>query len=509
MSEQVTSSKRIAKNTMMLYIRMGISIVIGLYTTRIVLNALGVDDYGIYGVVGGIVVFLGFINGAMSAASSRFLTFELGRKIEGRLEKTFVSAFWVHFAIAVIIVVLAETVGLWFLYNKLVIPYDRMNAALWVYQFSVLTTVVSITQVPYNASIISHEDMDLFAYAEIANSFLKLAIAYIVLICSTDKLILYAGLIFAESLALAMFYRLYCLKHYKECHISLKIDKGITKDLLSFCSWDLYGNLCCFGKDQGLSFIINIFFGVALNAGSSIATTVSGTLSGFTSNITMAIRPQIIKRYAAKNIQSMLSLLRKAIQYNILLQAFISVPLIFECHYLLKLWLGVVPPYAVVFCQIMLIASILRTVVILMNIAIQATGKIRRLNFISGSISLIQLPIIYVILKHGGGPSWCYLTSVIGVIVVVIVDVFILKKHISELKVSSIFEPYIYAILTAVLFSALPYFIAVNMEESFVRLIVSYLVYAIPLTAFTYFCILDKQTKEKINAVVMSKIAKK
>ena len=168
MSEPVTSSKRIAKNTMMLYIRMGISIVIGLYTTRIVLNALGVDDYGIYGVVGGIVVFLGFINGAMSAASSRFLTFELGRKIEGRLEKTFVSAFWVHFAIAVIIVVLAETVGLWFLYNKLVIPYDRMNAALWVYQFSVLTTVVSITQVPYNASIISHEDMDLFAYAEIA-----------------------------------------------------------------------------------------------------------------------------------------------------------------------------------------------------------------------------------------------------------------------------------------------------------------------------------------------------
>lgn len=506
MPQTDSNNKNIAKNTMMLYIRMGISLVVGLFTTRVILEALGVDDYGIYGLVGGIVVFMSFINGAMSSATSRFLTYELGRETGSKLKETFISAFWIHAIIAGIIFILAETIGLWFLYNQLVIPHDRMQAAFWVYQFSILSAVVGITQVPYNASVISHEDMNIFAYAEIINSLLKLGIAYLILICPFDKLISYAFLIFAESFGIAMFYRIFCIRHYSECHIRLIIDKKNAKEMLSFCSWDLYGNLCVVGKDQGLSFLINMFFGVALNASSSIAVTVSGTLSGFTSNITMAIRPQIIKRYAAEKIQSMFSLLNNAIKYNILLQACICVPFIFECNYILSLWLVSVPPFAVVFCQIMLVTTILRTTCMILNIAIQATGKIRQLSFISGSISLIQLPIIYVILKFGGGPEWCYLMSIIGLIVVVLIDVEILKHNIKNMQIIDTLKPYFEATLISLVFSIFPFILVKHMEESFLRLISSFICYSLPLSLFTYHFVIDKETKTILRNYIKNKI---
>lgn len=500
-----SNNKRIAQNTLMLYLRMGVSMIVGLFTTRIILQALGVDDYGIYGVVGGIVVFMGFINGAMSSATGRFIAYELGRGSEGRLRDTFVSSFWIHVIIALIILILAETVGLWFLYNKLVIPPDRIRAAFWVFQFSILSSIVSITQVPYNASVIAHEDFHVFALVEIINSFVKLGIAYFMLICPSDRLILYSSLIFLDSFVIAVFYRIYCLKHYKECHIKLSLDRMITKSMFSFCLWDLYGNLCAVGKDQGLAFIINMFFGVALNAASSVANTISGTLSGFTANITVAIRPQLIKKYASDQIKSMLSLLCNAIKYNILQQSCVSVPLIFECNYVLTLWLDVVPPYASVFCQIMLIASILRTVVILLNIAISATGVIRRVSFYSGSVSLLQLPLIYFILKIGGSPEWCYLTSIAGIIIVSVIDINILKVQIQDVRITALLRPYMEAIIISLLFCFLPLSLTYLIEESVFRLILSYIVYSVPLSIFTYRYVLDKDTRDRVKGYIYSK----
>lgn len=506
MGKETSDNKRIAKNTIMLYIRMGVSMVVGLFTTRIVLQALGVDDYGIYGLVGGIVVFMSFVNGAMSAATGRFIAYELGRDTEGRLKETFISAFWIHIAIALVIMIVAETVGLWFLYNKLVIPPDRMQAAFWVFQFSILTAIVSITQVPYNASVVAHEDLNVFAIVEIINSFVKLGIAYLLLTCTSDRLILYASLLFLDSFIVACYYRIYCLRHYKECHIKLIYDKKITRSMFSFCLWDLYGNLCAVGKDQGLAFIINIFFGVALNAASSIACTVSGILSGFTSNITAAVRPQIIKKYASSQIKSMLALLCNAIKYNILLQACVSIPLIFECNYVLTLWLGKVPPYASVFCQIMLTASILRTAIILLNIAISSTGVIRRVSFYSGSISLIQLPLIYLILKNGGGPEWCYMTSVIGVVVVSIIDMSILKTQVHDVRVMTLLKPYAKAIAISLLFSVIPWVLTHLIEESFFRLILSYIGYSVPLIIFTYRFVLERENRAKVKNYIYGKL---
>lgn len=505
MTKVVSDNKRIAKNTLMLYLRMGISMLVGLLTTRIVLQALGVDDYGIYGVVGGIVVFMGFINGAMSAATGRFLTYELGRGKEGKLKETFISSFWLHVIIALVIILLAETIGLWFLYNKLVIPPGRMQAAFWVYQFSILSTAVGITQVPYNASVVSHEDLNVFAWIEIVNTFVKLGIAYFILVCSDDRLVIYALLIFLDSFIIAIYYRIYCMKHYEECHIKAVIDKGISKAMFSYCLWDLFGNLSVVGKDQGIAFIINVFFSVALNAANSIASTVSAVLNGFTTNITVAVRPQIIKKYASKNIKSMISLLCNAIKYNMLLQACVSMPIIFECNYVLSLWLESVPPFAPVFCQIMLLASILRTTNILLNIAISATGIIRRVSFYSGSISLLQLPLIYVILKNGGGPEWCYLTSLIGILIVTIIDVTILRIQISEIRVLTIIKPYILSLAIVATFSLIPFALTHILKESFYRLILSYILYSVPLAVFTYCFVLDKETKTKIRNFIKYK----
>ena len=275
MQDTTSNNKRIAKNTIMLYIRMFISMVVGLYTSRVVLATLGVEDYGIYGVVGGVGAMMGFLNASMSGATSRFLTFELGRGDKDRLAKTFSSALIVHIAIAIIVFILAETVGLWFLCNKLNIPEGRMEAAHWVYQFSILATMLSITQVPYNATIIAHEKMDVYAYMEILNVTLKLLIVYLLTIGDFDKLKLYAVLTFAVSLIIMMIYRIYCLRHFKESRFHWVWDKTYLTPLLSFSGWNLYGNFGGIAGNQANNFVINSFFGVVMNAAASVAFTVS------------------------------------------------------------------------------------------------------------------------------------------------------------------------------------------------------------------------------------------
>ena len=281
-------NQRIARNAVMLYIRMFLTMIVGLYTSRVVLNVLGVEDFGTYGVVGGIVAMMGFLNASMSGATSRFLTFELGRGDQKRLADTFSSALIAHMMIALFVLVVAETVGLWFLTHKLVIPAGRMPAAHWVYQMSILSAMISITQVPYNATIIAHEKMDVYAYVEILNVTLKLLIVYLLTIGNFDKLILYAALVLAVSIVIRMIYRVYCLRHFAESHFHWIWDKSILKPLLNFSGWDLYGNMAFTVRTHGANFILNSFYGVVLNAASGIAATVQGVVLGFSSNVVLA-----------------------------------------------------------------------------------------------------------------------------------------------------------------------------------------------------------------------------
>lgn len=497
-SDIQSNNKRIARNTMMLYIRMGITMLVGLYTSRVVLQVLGVSDYGIYGVVGGIVAFMGFLNGSMSGATSRFLTYELGRGIEGKLKETFVSAFWVHLIIAVIIFVLAETVGLWFLYNKLVIPDVRMDAAFWVYQFSVASAVLGITQVPYNASVISHEDMDLYAYIEIANVLLKLLIVYLLMVITIDSHLLYAALYFAVSFGIAMYYRWYCIHYYEESHLTLTWDKEIVNKMLKFCGWDLYGNGCVVAKQQGINFLVNMFFGVTLNAGISIASVVSGTLSGFTSNITLALRPQIIKNYAQKDCIAMQNLMSQGIKYIILLQACCTIPFVLEADYVFHLWLDIVPPYAVLFCQWMFIASLFSASNGILIVAIHATGRIKYLSYISGSISVIQLPILYLLYSNGQNPIWAYILSVFGGTAMVVVNIFIAKYNISSLSVRQLFSSMITSLLIVGILTIPFVFIQQQFNSSIWRVVGITSGYILSIGIITFLFVLPHNVRAKI-----------
>ena len=498
MQDTTSNNKRIAKNTIMLYIRMFISMLVGLYTSRVVLATLGVEDYGIYGVVGGVVGMMGFLNASMSGATSRFLTFELGKGDKERLAKTFSSALIVHIGIAIVVLILAETVGLWFLCNKLNIPAERMQAAHWVYQLSILSAMFGITQVPYNAAIIAHEKMDVYAYVEILNVSLKLLIVYLLCIGNFDKLILYASLMLAVSILIMMVYRIYAIRHFPEAHFHWIWDKTYLRPLLSFSGWDLYGNACVIARQQGTHFLINIFYGVVYNAASGIATTVQGTISGLAFNIILAFRPQIIKQYAKGNVEDMSKLVGNAVCFTTILFGCMSIPLILETHYIMKAWLGVIPEKSEIFCQILLIASFLGLLNNIWNTCIHATGKIKEISIFSGTFFLISLPIIYVVFQFKAPVESAYLVFILSIVFVNVSNLLIIKKKIPKLKLNFVFLNYIKVIIVLMASYYITSLFKAQMQETFIRLLVDCFICWIIIFASSFIFILNKKQKKSI-----------
>lgn len=502
---QASSNRRIAKNTVALYLRMFLTMIVGFYTSRVVLNTLGVQDYGIYGVVGGVIAMMGFLNAAMAGATSRFLTFELGRGDSERLARTFSSALIIHMGIALVVMVLGETVGLWFLCNKLVIPPSRMEAAHWVYQLSILSSMIGITQAPYDASIISHEKMNVYAYVEILNSLLKLGIVYLLVLGHFDKLKLYAVLTLAVSVTIMMIYRVYCLRHFKETHFHWVWDKAILKPLLSFSGWDLYGNACVTARQQGINFLINMFFGVTLNAASSIATTVNGVVQGLTTTVTQAFKPQAIKQYAAGNVKGMEQIMENAAKYYILLMGAVAIPLFFEMHYAMGIWLGQVPKYADSFCKLLIIASLIASLNNIINIGIHATGNIKYISIITGTVYLLNLPFLYVCYKLRANPNDAYTTLIITNIFIVASDMVILKHLVPQFSCLHYIKVIFIDTLVLAISSALCFLVYSAMEESFSRLVVITLVNISCLGIITYSFLIDKETRKKLNSKLCPK----
>ena len=292
------NNKRIAKNTLLLYFRMLFIMAINLYTSRIVLKILGIEDFGIYNAVGGIVAMFGFLTSAMSISTQRYITYELGKNNLKQLNKIFNTSITIHAVISVIILILAETIGLWFLYNKMTIPIERLNAALWTYQASIASAIILIMSIPYNATIIAHEKMSAFAYISVLEVVLKLAIVYLLLISNFDKLKLYSTLILIVQLIIRIIYGQYCKKHFLETKIHFIKDKSLFKEMLSFAGWNLWGNCAGIASTQGVNILLNIFFGPHINAARGIAVQVQGAVNQFASNFQTAINPQITKSYA-------------------------------------------------------------------------------------------------------------------------------------------------------------------------------------------------------------------
>ena len=501
-------NKRIAKNAILLYLRMGLTMIVGLYTSRVVLATLGVEDYGVYGVVGGIVAMMGFLNAAMSGATSRFLTFELGKNAYENLRKTFSTVFYIHVLIAIIIFVLAETIGLWFLCNKLVIPEGRMYAAHWVYQLSILSAIITITQVPYNSAIIAHEKMDVYAYVEILNVSLKLLIVYLLVIGNFDKLIVYAILMALVSLIVMMVYRVYCIRKFSESHLLLIWDKRLVVKMLSYSGWNLYGNLSVTVRQQGINFIINMFFGPILNAAANVATTIQGMVLMLGHNIITAYSPQIVKLYAAENKEAMINLTFQACKNSAILILCCTIPLYLEMDFLMGLWLKEVPDHAVEFCQMLLVSGVLNIMFCVFNAAISATGKIKNLSFITGTIYLLNLPAIYLLFRLNMDSIAAYYIMVLTNVIILIVNYWILHNNMKEFTAGMFVKNIGSVLIVAILSCVLPLYIHMAFETGFVRVILTTIAAIVSIAATAYLFAFDQQTKNYIKRKLQSFIHK-
>ncbi len=391
--------KRIAKNTGFLYIRMLIIMGVSFYTVRIVLDTLGVSDFGIYNLVASFVMILALLSNTLTSGTQRFLTFEIGKNDLVKLKQIFSTALLIHIALAVIILILAETIGLWFLYEKINIPVDRLDAAFWVYQFSILSVMVTITQVPYNALIIAHERMQIFAYISIIEAILKLFIVYMLLIVSYDKLITYSILMFAVSLVIAIFYRVYTLRNYKESHFEFSFDKEIVKAMVVFSGWNLFGTIGALVSSSGIAILLNIFFGPIANAAYAISMQVSSALNQFVNNFQVAMTPNITKLYAQNKIDELNNFLLQNSKYAFLLLWVIVLPILFKLDYILSIWLTTVPQNTEIFTKLLIIYGLMYALLKPLVMAIHATGKNKGIQLTAGTLLILVLPISYLLLK--------------------------------------------------------------------------------------------------------------
>jgi O-antigen/teichoic acid export membrane protein len=391
---------------------------VSLYTVKVVLNTLGAVDYGIYNVVGGVVSMFSFLSGTMASASQRFFAFELGRKNYEQLKKTFSMTMTIYAMIAVVILILSETVGLWFLNTRMTIPPERMEAANCIYQFSILSFMMTMFTVPYNASIIAHERMNVYAWVSIIEVVLKLAIVYILVVFSADKLKLYAVLTFSVTTLVTLIYRTYCKRKFEECRFSFCWDKKLLKEIINYSGWSLLGNSVSVVRNQGISILMNIFFNPVVNAAQAIATQINVTLMNFTNNFYTAVRPQIVKNYSSNNINELSKLIYSSAKYAYYLMFLLSIPIIFETQYILGLWLKNIPQYTVIFTQIIIINTLIEVINSPIIATIQATGNLKWYQLTTATVQLLLLPLAYICYKFNLPPYCAYyvmiLLSLIG-----------------------------------------------------------------------------------------------
>lgn len=406
MNEQ---NKTIARNTLLLYGRSIIMMGIGLYTSRIILQVLGIDDMGLYGVVGSVVGMFAFINGILSVGTSRFLTFELGKNNQSRLNDVFCAAFIMHACMAVLIFLLLETIGVWFLNERVNIPTGREYAANWAFQMSILTCCLGLTQVPYGAVIIAREKMNLFAYVGLAEALFKCVVPMTLLFGNFgDNLIAYSIILAIWSISIQIFYRLYCIRHFPETRLRIIRDKSVYKSMLSFSFWDFLGQICASLNGTLISILINIFFNVRLNAAQGVASQVQGKVASFVGNFMMAANPQIVKSYAANDIKRFFELIYGMGKHSAFLFLFLALPVFMECEYILSIWLEEVPPYTHIFLRCIMLLYLFRIIAQPIIRGVHATGDVKFLNLSGGLFAvLILVPGTYLCYKSGL-PFWSY-----------------------------------------------------------------------------------------------------
>lgn len=431
MPEIFSNKKRIAKNTVFLYIRMLFIMMVTLYTSRVVLATLGIEDFGIFNAVGGIVAMLGFLNSSMANAVQRFLSFEIGKQNTERIGTIFNVSFQAHIAIAIIILFIMEIGGVWFLNHKMNIPTERMVAAHWVLQSSIIVSVISILQVPYNALIMAKEQMNIYAYVSVIEVFLKLGVVYLLLLASSDKLIFYSILNVIVTLLVTILYVVYCKRKYGESRLRFVNDMKSLSSLTSFASWNMLGEIAWILTGQGVNILLNIFFGPVVNAARGVAYQVEGAVMKFVQSFQVAMNPQIIKTYAANQHKQTLSLVYTGTRFSYYLLLILSVPLYFEIDYILSLWLEEVPPMTADFCRLILICALVQTCSNLFATVAKAYGRIRNYQLIVSFVLMCNFPLSYLMLHMGFNPLSTAMVAIFIQFVCLVARLLLMKKMIT------------------------------------------------------------------------------
>lgn len=430
MQDTSANNKRIAKNTLFLYIRMLLTTAVGLYTSRVVLQVLGISDYGVYTVMGGLIGFLSYLNTLLAGGTSRFLTIGLGENNPKKLKLTFSTTFVLTMLTAFAIFITGETIGLWFVNNYLNIDQSRMTAANWVYQCALISAVLTVAQSPFTASIISHERMNIYAYMSIFDAIMKLLIVYVLLVINIDKLILYSILLLIVNTLSIIIYRIYCIKKFEECSFSIKFDKKIFKEMFAFSSWNLMGSLSAIMMNQGVSILLNIFYGTIVNAAMGVANQVNHIIQQLYSNFQLAARPQIMKYYAQKEFDSMFELMINTSKYCAYLLIILIVPIIVYIEPLLNIWLETTPNYTVEFIRLTLIYTLFKAIDTPLTAGIHAVGKMKLPNMTTAVINMLVFPITLLVCYLGGSPVTANIIFVINAPIVLAIDLMMLRHFI-------------------------------------------------------------------------------
>jgi len=415
---------------MFLYFRMLLTLVVGLYTSRVVLQTLGISDYGLYNVVGGIITLFTFINSTLASGTQRFMSYALGEQNFNKMRSVFSTAIYLHALSSLIIVIIAEVVGLWLLYNKMQIPEGRMDAAFWVFQFSIFATMVKMMEVPYMATLIAHERMNIYAYISIYDVVMKLLIVFMIQIVDYDKLILYAFLLFIVHISSALIYLFYCRSKYNETHSIVGFNKSTFKEIASFSGWNIFGCGAVALQGQGVNILLNMFFGTVVNAARGIAFQVNGIILQFVHNFQVAVNPQIVKLYASGQKDEMFKLVLNNSKFAAFLFLIIAIPAFVEIEFVLRIWLGEYPDYAPVFLRIIIVQSLIQTMTRPVVMAVHAVGKMKEVNLTSGVALLLILPVTYILLKLGVDPAMVFIVNIIPWLLETFFELYFEKKFI-------------------------------------------------------------------------------
>lgn len=503
MSQIVANNKRIANNTLFLYLRMGLVLVVSLYTTRIVLQSLGVEDYGIYNVVSGFVAMFSFLNTSMSNGVQRFYNFSLGSSYEYTIKDVYNTALQIQGLLAVILLFLLETLGLWYIHTQMVIPLERINAAVWIFHFSVFSLVFLVLQIPYSAAIMAYEKMDYYAYLSIFDVVAKLGIAFAIKYATTDKLILYGALSLLISLICFFLYYFYAKRQFHELECDYRIRKQLLKPMLSFSGWNIFGSFAYMIKSQGLNMLLNVFFGPIVNAARGISNMVMSAVQGFQSNIVIAFRPQLVQSYASGDNSRVLKLFYSLSKVSFILLATLSIPIIIELDYILHLWLGdSIPDYTAPFTILVLINMVISSLNTPISQVVHATGKMKTYQLCTSLMICAILPISWIFLKLGFEPISVYWVSLILTVINQVVCNIILKRifsySIKEYCMKVIYPCVIFTILVPII----PIVVSRELSASFTRLMLTGGISVILSIVVTYFLVLDSSEKKVILAFI-------